>query len=113
MKQKLVDRVAFRLVLWLVSFSIILTILGTAGQLYFDYTDELKQVGGSVETAVLQQLPDVYRSVLAGDSSSVDNILFNLVKNSGLAYAAVIVDKRSPGSRERSLPAAILDPAFP
>ncbi|MGB3211570.1 MAG: PAS domain-containing protein [Desulforhopalus sp.] len=94
MNQKFVHRIAFRLVVWLVFFSSVLTICATAWQLYFDYNDDLERVVASVDAAALKQVAEVRRSVLAGDSRSVDSLLYDLVSTGGLAYAAVIVDEK-------------------
>ncbi len=94
MKQKIVDRIAFKLVVWLFIFSSILTILGTFGQLYFDYTEDVKRAAASVNTVTLHQLPELRRIVRSGDSDSVNSLLYNLVKKSGVAYAAVIMEEK-------------------
>lgn len=92
--RKVFDRIAIKLVLWLVFFSLILTVISTFGQVYFDYRQDRKRITASLDTLTAQQLPGVSQGVLAGDTATVNSLLGKLVRSSGIAYAAVIVDER-------------------
>jgi len=113
MNKIIVDRIAVKLVLWLVLFSSTLTLVGTCWQLYIDYTDDLERMAATVDAVTMDQIPAVRRSVLAGDASSVESLLLNLVNNSGLAYAAVIVDDKVTWQHGEKLPGRHVSSRFP
>jgi PAS domain S-box-containing protein len=94
MMRKILDRIAIKLVLWLVFFSVILTVVTTLGQVYIDYRQDRKKIAASLDSVAWQQVPGVAESVLAGDSETVNSLLVNLVRSTGVAYAAVIVDDK-------------------
>jgi PAS domain S-box-containing protein len=94
MFQKKINKIALNLLLRLVFVSSVLTILGTIGQLYLDYRNDLSRVTASLETITSPKVHDISQGVLAGDSFSVNSILDNLLEHSDLAYAAVIVDDK-------------------
>lgn len=94
MAPRIVNRIASKLVLWLVLVSCALTILGTLCQLYFDYSDDRERVAVSIQNVTSEQLPDVSRSVATGDAATILSLLDRLVNHSGLAYAAVIIDEK-------------------
>ncbi len=92
MFQMKINRIALNLVLRLVFVSSVLTIVGTPGQLYHDYRNDLSRLKASLETVTSPKVEDISQGVLAGDSFSVNSILDTLLEHSDLAYAAVIVD---------------------
>ena len=87
------NRIAVKLVLWLVVVSSVLTLLGTATELYFDYHGRIEQLAQYLGEVTESCAAEVQRVVDAGDSESVSAILKNLLRGP-IAYAAVIVDDK-------------------
>lgn len=94
MKNIVFDRLAVKLVFWLVLFCSGLTVLGTGVQLYLDYQNDIEQVFGSIDAAATPHIEEVSSKVQAGDSRGVNNFLKQLLSRDGFAYAAIIVDNR-------------------
>lgn len=90
---KVFDRIAIKLVSWLVFFSLLLAIVSTLGQVYFDYRQDEKKIAETLDNIAWQQLPQVTQGILTGDTGIVDSVLGKLVRSSGIAYAAVTIDE--------------------
>lgn len=88
-----VNRIAVKLVLWLVVVSSILTISCTITELYFDYHGRIELLTQRLGEVTEICVAEVRRVVDAGDTESVNVILKNLLRGS-IAYAAVIVDDK-------------------
>lgn len=112
-KDRIGDRIAFKLVFYLVFFSSVLTVVATAAQVYFDYTDDLREVTASVHAVVKHQVPEVRRSVLAKDSESINSLLKRILQNSGLAYAAVVVDEKTTWQQGEKVAGKSICTSFP
>ncbi|TKB09057.1 ATP-binding protein [Desulforhopalus sp. IMCC35007] len=92
MNGKRVNRIAGKLVFWLVVVSSSLTLLTAVAQLYFDYHDSLDRISSRLGQVTEKHVPELNRLVLQGDSQSVNNVLKRIMDLAPIAYAAVIVD---------------------
>lgn len=84
------NRIAVKLVLWLVAVSSVLTLAGTGTELYFEYHKRLERVTQRLGEVTESHVPEVRRVVAAGDTESLDVLLKKLLTGP-IAYAAVIV----------------------
>lgn len=91
---KVFDRIAIKLVSWVVFFSLLLAIISTFAQVYFDYRQDKKRIAETLVNIAWQQLPCVTKGDLADDPKIGDSLLGNLVLSSGIAYAAVTINER-------------------
>lgn len=103
MGQKIVNRIAYKLVLWLIFFSSTLVILGTFAQLYFDYRDDFKRATASIQKVALDLIPQVRHNLDTGDSVALAATLDTMVRFGNLAYAAVVVDNEIALQRGKKL----------
>ena len=103
MIRKVFDRIATRLVLWLLFFSLLLTVISAFGQVYLDYRYDTKRIASSLDSIAWGQLSNVAEGVLAGDTQTVNSLLQKLVGTSGIAYAAVIVNEKVAWQRGHSI----------
>lgn len=87
------NRIALKLVLWLVVVSSALTLLGTVTELYFDYHGRIERLSQRLGDVTESYVAEVRRVVNAGDTESVNVLLKNLLRGP-IAYAAVIVDDK-------------------
>ena len=88
-----VNRIAVKLVLWLVVVSSVLTLFGTVTELYFDYHGRIERLTQRLGEVTESCVGEVRRVVDAGDTESVNVLLKNLQRGP-IAYAAVIVDDK-------------------
>ncbi|MFW2366706.1 MAG: PAS domain-containing protein [Desulforhopalus sp.] len=88
------NRIAHKLVLWLIFFGIILVILGTATELFFDYHDDLERVHALQSDVAQSRIPEIEESLRTRDSKALDISLDNLLISGDLVYVAVIVEGR-------------------
>lgn len=91
MGQKIVNRIAYKLVLWLFFFSGALVLLGTFAQLYLDYHDDFKKVVVSIEKLAVDWVPQVTKNLVTGDSAALAASLETFLKSGDLAYVSVVV----------------------
>jgi PAS domain S-box-containing protein len=113
MKPKISHRIALKLVLRLMLFSVLLTILGTVGQAYVDYRSDVNRVSAALYALSCDPLPDFSRSVKEGDGQAVNSLLDHLMQQRGLAYAAVLVDERIAWQRGRPVEGKTISSSFP
>lgn len=104
MVKNITNRIAVKLVFWVVVFSSILTFSITGWQLYGEYNEDLRLLSNTIEEATARQLVDVRASVETGDSNSINELLVHFLHNSGVAYAAVLVDDRVAWEQGEKLP---------
>jgi PAS domain S-box-containing protein len=88
------QKIASKLVLWLVAFSSLLTILLTGTQLYIDYSTEINRISASTDAVAAARLNDVQGYVEQGDSDRIELLLDTFLHQREVSYAAVIVDDR-------------------
>jgi len=87
------NRIAVKLVFWLVVVSSVFTLLGTVTELYFDYYGRIERLTQRLGEVTESCAAEVQRVVDAGDTESVSVILKNLLREP-IAYAAVIVNDK-------------------
>ena len=92
MIQTFFDRIAVRLVFWVVFWCSILTFADTLLQVYFEYSSEIRSSEQKINSYVRYHIPEVTDLVQQKNKSSVESFLQEMIHFSGLAYAAVIVD---------------------
>jgi hypothetical protein len=92
MNGKRVNRIAGKLVFWLVVVSSTLTLVSTVTQLYFDYHGHLERISKRLGEVTQSQVPEINRVILDGDSQSVNSVLKKIMELAPIAYAAVIVE---------------------
>ncbi|MFT5726391.1 MAG: PAS domain S-box-containing protein [Desulforhopalus sp.] len=87
------NRIAVKLVLWLVVVSSVFTLLGTVTELYFDYHGRIERLTLRLGEVTESCAAEVQRVIDAGDTESVSVILKDLLRGP-IAYAAVIVNDK-------------------
>ena len=87
------NRIAVKLLLWLVVVSSALTLLGTVTELYFDYHGRIERISQRLGEVAESYVTEIRHVVDAGDTESVNVLLKNLLRGP-IAYAAVIVDDK-------------------
>jgi PAS domain S-box-containing protein len=113
MGQNIVNRIAYKLVLWLILFISILAILGTFVQLYLDYHDDFKRVRGAIENAALNLIPHINQDLETGAPGALVTTLDNLLTSGDLAYVAVVVGDQVVLQRGKKLQSINVYTRFP
>lgn len=85
------DRIAVRLVFWVVFWCSILTFADTFQQIYFEYRADVHRQEAAVDSCVRNHLSEVTRQVIRKNKASLESVLKSMIDFSGLAYAAVII----------------------
>ncbi|MFT5698834.1 MAG: PAS domain S-box-containing protein [Desulforhopalus sp.] len=110
MNGKRVNRIATKLVFWLVIVSSLLTLAGTVTELYFDYQGYLDRLSQRLGAVTESQVVEVRRVVETGDGQSVDVLLKKIFGLGPIAYAAVIVDDEVTWEKgDRNRPHELVD----
>lgn len=94
MTQILADRIAVKLLFWLMIFCSILTVLVTCVQLYIEYQKDYHSVTVTIDANTASQLLEVTQTVSQDGSNGVNQMLNHLLLHNGMANAAVPVDNK-------------------
>ncbi len=89
---KINNRIAHKLVLWVILFSSIITLMATAGQLYLEYRQDLASIEDYFYSITSMQLQSISQNVWIMDDSQIEAQLEGIIKGRDITYAAVTVD---------------------
>ncbi|MBM9605831.1 PAS domain S-box protein [Desulfopila inferna] len=87
--EKINSRIAHKLVLWVIVFSVIITLLNTAIQLYIQYRQELVSIEEYFDSITSMQLNSLSQSVWIMDARQIQAHLDGITKGRDIIYAAV------------------------
>jgi len=107
------QKIAFKLVFWLIVFSSLLTLLITTIQLYIDYSLELNRMTASIDAATNERLLHLSGLVGSGDTDGIELLLDSFLHQRGIAYAAVFVDDRITWEKGERVDGSSLLSIFP
>jgi len=89
---RIYGRIAYKLALWVVLFSTIITLMITAIQLYLDYRQDLRDIREYFQSISMVQIKTLSQSVWIMDDKQIDAQLNGITKGRDIIYAAVLTE---------------------
>ncbi len=90
--QSLNSRIATKLALWVILFSILLTLVSTGVQLYTTYRHDVYGIEDSLDSIGSMQLQSISKNVWIMDDSQIVVQLEGIIKGRDICYAAVHIE---------------------
>jgi len=92
--ERIHNRIAYRLALWVIVFSIATTLLTSGIQLYLAFKQDIKGIHESLQSVTGMQLDSLSRSAWIMDDNQIQAHLNGITQGRDIIYAAVSVDGR-------------------
>ncbi|MCP3927621.1 MAG: hypothetical protein GY705_00790, partial [Bacteroidetes bacterium] len=90
--QSLNSRIATKLALWVILFSILLTLVSTGIQLYITYRHDVYGIEDSLDSIGSMQLESISQNVWIMDDSQIIVQLKGIIQGRDICYAAVLIE---------------------
>ncbi len=93
--EKIPNRITYRLALWVIVFSIVITLMTSSIQLYLVFKQDIKGIDDYFQSITGMQLNSLSRSVWIMDDSQILAHLNGITQGRDIIYAAISVDDRT------------------
>jgi PAS domain S-box-containing protein len=113
MEKNLPDRIAAKIVMMLVFFSLLLTIVMTIAQLRADYRNEHGLVRSAMEGAVRRHRMELSRFAADGNARAIERVLYHLEADTTIDYASISVEGKVRYDQGQKNPAGQITLTYP